>query len=308
MKKLLTVVFLMLVPVICLAESQETRLFQNGVASASTGDFKKAKEEFSAALKINPKNRFAKESMGIINDFEKGKKQKGFALAHFKGLNYLFTGEFDKALPEFEAALKNDPKSALANNSVGVGYLYTMNKEKDAEKFFKKAIELNKKYVDAYINLAFYYNNYAPDAQKAKDYALTALKIEPDVTGAFVELGDADLALGKLEEAVENYKKALSQEKDNVLALRGLGLANFRLGKVDDAIEAHQNLLKLIPEHLDSYMALGEIYLSQGDIEKAEVNFKKAKVLAEKYDDLQKAGIVDQYLRVIKTEKKERKQ
>ena len=54
----------------------------------------------------------------------------------------------------------------------------------------------------------------------------------------FEDAGYAFLQNGQSEEALESFKKSLAQEKETKESLRGLGIANLSLGKYDEAIDA----------------------------------------------------------------------
>jgi outer membrane protein assembly factor BamD (BamD/ComL family) len=69
----------------------ETDYYSNGIESASKGDFKLAKKQFEATLKINPSHLSAKGKLKIIFDvfdvFE-NKIQESKAILVFTGMNY----------------------------------------------------------------------------------------------------------------------------------------------------------------------------------------------------------------------------
>lgn len=62
--------------------------------------------------------------------------------------------DYKKAISYYKAALKNDPKSAIANNNLGNVYFRGLNKPKDAISFYQKATKLDPKYSFGWWNLA----------------------------------------------------------------------------------------------------------------------------------------------------------
>jgi tetratricopeptide (TPR) repeat protein len=83
-------------------------------------------------------------------------------------------------------------------------------------------------------------------------------------------------SLGKLDAAIEAYKKALLINPNYVDAHYNMGNALRDYGKHDEAITAYENALNLQPGHIDAYNNIGNILRNQGKLEKAIIAFKKA--------------------------------
>jgi tetratricopeptide (TPR) repeat protein len=83
-------------------------------------------------------------------------------------------------------------------------------------------------------------------------------------------------SLGKLDAAIEAYKKALLINPNYVDAHYNMGNALRDYGKHDEAITAYENALNLQPGHIDAYNNVGNILRNQGKLEKAIIAFKKA--------------------------------
>jgi len=84
-----------------------------------------------------------------------------------------------------------------------------------------------------------------------------------DQAGAKVDAGDYEGAIIALEQIVAG-------DPDNADAHNYLGYSNRKLGRVDDAMTHYMRALEIDPEHLGANEYLGELYLELGDLAAAE--------------------------------------
>ena len=89
---------------------------------------------------------------------------------------------------------------------------------------------------------------------------------------------------GKLDEAVENYNKALEADPNYQDALHGLGMAQFNSGRVDEAIVTAQRLIKIDQDDILAHTSLSMFYQSQNRIEEAEKEGNVARILGWKQE------------------------
>ena len=75
---------------------------------------------------------------------------------------------------------------------------------------------------------------------------------------------------GKYAEAIPLLEKVVAVDQKNADAFNYLGYSNRKLGNHDDALTHYQTALKLEPRHRGANEYLGELYLTLGDLEKAE--------------------------------------
>ena len=88
----------------------------------------------------------------------------------------------------------------------------------------------------------------------------------------------------KLDEAIDNYKKALEIDPGYQDALHGLGMAQFNHGKVEDAIATAKRLIEIDQDDILAHTSLSMFYQSQGRIEEAEKEGNAARVLGWKQE------------------------
>ena len=123
---------------------------------------------------------------------------------------------------------------------------------------------------------------YAGDTTGALQDVHDALALNASDPNALQLSGDLLVKIDRPQEAVDIYKKILTIDTDNELALTSLGSVERKLGRDK---EAEQYLLRLAsahPRYYASYIALGDLYASRHDYDRAEANYRKAHQLAPK--------------------------
>ena len=147
---------------------------------------------------------------------------------HFaKGNEFTQAGEYDKAIVEFEAALKKDPKSVSAMSNLGVVY-YHLGRLDEAITQYQKALELSPGDADVRSNLA----------------------------AAYVQKGD-------LESALEQYQASVSANPQLAAAHFGLGVVYQQMGRIDEAIQAFEKFQALDTGKDSTASDLASQYLQQ---------------------------------------------
>ena len=92
----------------------------------------------------------------------------------------------------------------------------------------------------------------------------------------YVRTGDALQAQGRYQEALVQYRQALSQSPDYAPALIGLGNVSMAIKHYDDAIEAYLKLLAVDPDNGIVHHNLGEAYQNQSRLKEAEYSYLEA--------------------------------
>jgi len=82
--------------------------------------------------------------------------------------------------------------------------------------------------------------------------------------------GLGKLGSGDLEGAIAEFEKALADDGSFYVAHLGWSQALDRLGKVDEAIEQVKRALKIVPDEALAHTSLSRLYQQKGMIEEAE--------------------------------------
>ena len=112
-----------------------------------------------------------------------------------------------------------------------------------------------------------------------------ALSIKPDYAEAYNNMGVALKDQGKLDEAIEAYTKAFSIKSDYTDAYYNMGVVLQEQGKLDEAIETYTKALSRKPDYADAYNNMGNALKDQGKLEEAIEAYKKALSIKPDYAD-----------------------
>ena len=100
---------------------------------------------------------------------------------------------------------------------------------------------------------------------------------------AHANLGNALADLGRLEEAIAHYRRALEIKPDDELAHNILGNALAGRGQFEEAIAHYRRALEIRPNYADAHDNLGNVLASLGRTEEAIAHFEKALEIEPKH-------------------------
>lgn len=141
-----------------------------------------------------------------------------------EGVQYHDAGDYRSALEAYQHALYLNPKSSLANYEIAMTYS-VLNEHDSALKYTDIVIGLN----------------------------------ESSLIPAYIVKGNSLDALGKPEEAISTYKKALRRVGKHYLLYYNMGLTYFTLKDHESAKEALIDGIRNNPTHNSSHLLLGQL-------------------------------------------------
>ena len=166
------------------------------------------------------------------------------AREHFTlGSIYEKRGESELALREYKMALNKDSHFLPAITRLGE-LSYVMGQYGQAERYYRKAIEVAPRNGDLYNNLSWVYLSQGKKLKKAENLILRAMELTPEHKGYYLDtLGAIYLKQHRYREAIGVMEKAVSlfdETQSNLLSqvYRHLGLAYEGIGERSKAEEA----------------------------------------------------------------------
>ncbi|HWX16445.1 MAG TPA: tetratricopeptide repeat protein [Chthoniobacterales bacterium] len=214
--------------------------FNYATALQEAGRLDEAAEEFSTALRFNPRSAKAHVNLAAVL-IGKGKLEE--ARTHFEealriepnnaefhsGYAYLLErlGHPQEAEAECQAAVRVEPKSALAWHSYGA-FLEKQGKLEDAIAQYRHAVQVDPRLGDAHIDLAsaLFVKG---DLPEAKAHFLEASRLEPKLAQPHNYLGEIFMREGNASQAIVQFKEALRLHPDFPEAEE-----NLRIAKASD--------------------------------------------------------------------------
>ena len=104
-----------------------------------------------------------------------------------------------------------------------------------------------------------------------------AIELDSNVNSVYYyNRGNAYFSLGKFEEAIQDYNKAIDLNPNDDLSYSNRGNAYFSLGKFEDAIQDYNKAIDLNPNDDLSYNNKGDAYFNLGKFEDAIQDYNKA--------------------------------
>ena len=188
---------------------------------------------------------------------------------HVLGLAFQQKGLYDKAIEQYDLALKLDPKLTEARNNLGTVYLVKSEYD-NAIKQFEGCLK-DPEYVTpekARYNLGVAYFH-KKDIDKAIEHYEKAVLLRGDNTDALYNLAFCFEEKKEYAKAIALYKKATGIDPTHKDALFRQGLIQEHMKDYITAAASFRRVLKIDPEHLNARLHLGIVLAKTGETAKA---------------------------------------
>ena len=206
-------------------------------------------------------------------------KQQGKAVRNL-GEEYYKQGDYTSALREFLKAEALYPDDPFLQNDLGLTYK-AKKRLNLATKHFKKALELKPDYAPAKNNLGAVYldkKEWDTAIKYFKEVSENMLYATPYI--ALSNLGWAYYNKKEYTLSETYYLKALDLEPKFINAQRGLGLTYIAMGRIDEGVKIFEKAVKDYPKFAPLYDDLARVYVLSNDYEKALDAYQKVIELA----------------------------
>ncbi len=187
-------------------------------------------------------------------------------------------------LDELLVAYPNDERAQFAMG----GYSFGQTEYPQAIEHYRKATEIDPGYASAFNLLGYAYRqnvNY-PEAEKAFQRYIALIPKDPNPYDSYAELL---LKMGRFDDAIVQYRKALEIDPNFLNAHQGIGMALLYQGKPDQALAEIANIARKARtdgERRTGMFAANVVHIDNGKLAKALEDAQKQYTLGEKTNDV----------------------
>lgn len=252
-----------------------TLVYQRGELYFAFQQFDLARVDYEKCISISPNSTDCLLKLGeiqihlrnymraieLINNALRENEQLPYAY-YMKGRIYKETGDTLLAASSYQTAIEVSPDYYDAY--IEIGLLYTAAKSDLAIEYFKTALEIRPKSVEAMYNLAYFYQI---TGSKAKNRYQAAFELYDRILAADPSNATAPFNKGFIHlEYLQNYDSAAIYFADASKLYPGYYQANYNrglalesLGKKDEALKEYNRSLSIQPDFTPAAIAKGRI-------------------------------------------------
>ncbi|HEY4000836.1 MAG TPA: tetratricopeptide repeat protein [Candidatus Xenobia bacterium] len=234
-------------------------------------------------------------------------------IVHFNvGFVFLILHQYDRALREFQATLRQNPRYDTAQYLAGLALLrrgdrelaekafqaevgvrsnvpnthywlssvqFELGRQAQAQKSLQEALRLRPNYVKANLRMGQLLAR-AGHVEQAVPYLQTAVSLSPNQAGAHLMLAEILQNQYQLDAAVSHYEEALRIDPANRAAHYQTGLVYKMMGRADAALEHLSKAADLDPNDAEAHYSLGQLNSQVGHDAEAIRNYSNALTVA----------------------------
>jgi tetratricopeptide (TPR) repeat protein len=202
-----------------------------------------------------------------------------FAIAliylHLLGLNTIVRNDvWANSITLWDDTIAKNPTEATAYINRGNANK-KLNKFKDANADYTKAIKINPKIPEAFFARGVLYASLNQTEEALNDYKST-LQINPKYIEANINLGNIYLNLREYSNALNEFNKVLNINKEYYKAYIGRGNVKMQLNDLKGALEDYNYAQNLKPDDAEIYYNRANANVSQGNLQAAIIDYNYA--------------------------------
>jgi tetratricopeptide (TPR) repeat protein len=254
----------------------------------SKANFADALPDYSAALKINPKDPVAYDNRGIalhvmgkreeaIADFTSAisfDPQDVTAYSNRATLN-LAANRLDLVIADLTVVIRAAPANGMALYNRGTAYERSGETDQALEDY-RRAVRLLPLFAPASAALGRLLKD--KDPGEAVHELSEAIRLDPR-SPALKSRAILYLTLGRLDQALQDFDQVIANDGADSVAYLDRGVTNEKLGNLEPAIRDYTRSIELAPS-VEVHVNRGNVYLNLQQSEQALADFNAALALA----------------------------
>ncbi len=169
--------------------------------------------------------------------------------------------KYTEAEKAYKKAIELDKKSAFPWNNIGNLYQNYLTRYEEAEIAYKKAIELDTKFAHPWNGLGYLYQNYLQRYEEAEIAYKRAIKLDEKFALPWINLGNLYLQFFQRHKDAElAYKKAIELDEKLSLPWNGLGFLYQSSQMYEDSLNAYKKAINLDDKNANAWNNIGNLY------------------------------------------------
>ena len=156
--------------------------------------------------------------------------------------------------------------------------LAQMQNHQGATDQFRAAVKADPKAPNAHFLLGYMLWSDNEFEEAAQEFQAELANI-PESGQALAYLADADIHLGKQDDAMKAAEKAVQVDPNIAKAHVDLGIVYTDRGRQEDAVKEFKAAIKLSPNDQDPHWRLARLYQAMGKTDEAKAEFEKTKTI-----------------------------
>ena len=189
----------------------------------------------------------------------------------------MWSKQYQCVLDTYHQILELNAESAEADMLAGEA-LDQMQNHQGAMDEFRAAVKADPKAPNAHFGLGYLLWTQDQFEEAAKEFQAELANV-PESAQALAFLADADIHLGKQDDALPLAEKAVQIDPSIAKAHVDLGILYADRGRQEDAVKEFKAAIKLSPNDQDPHWRLARLYQAMGKQEEAKAEFEKTKTL-----------------------------
>jgi tetratricopeptide (TPR) repeat protein len=196
-----------------------------------------------------------------------------------RGSAYSKKGESDRAIADYNQAIRLDPGYAYAFYNRGSAYADKGEYDR-AIADYDQAIRLDPGFTYAFYNRGSAYADKGDYDRAIADHD-QVIRLDPGDEYAFNGRGAAYTNKGEYDRAIADYNQAIRLDPGYAYAFYNRGNAYRNKGEYDRAIADYDQAIRLDPGYADAFYNRGLAYYHKGESDRAIANFDQSIALQE---------------------------
>jgi tetratricopeptide (TPR) repeat protein len=196
------------------------------------------------------------------------------AAAFEEGQNAQQRGDLHLAVKHYTNAIIADPTLFQVYYQRGTA-LMGLGRDAEAERDFRKVIELQPDFTRAHRALGLLLLHRGETEESKREFA-RALELDPRLSGVRTYYASALIKGGDAAGAIEQLRIAIAQGEASPEAFALLGLAQERVGKPDDALADYNRAIAMDASNPIAREGRGRLFESRGDTQRAVEDYTVA--------------------------------